>query len=165
MVNESRLGRGCGEEVTYLELMGDAEGIFTTVVYALDGDEQLELTMSLLEIGIEELRGILPSMEESARLRLVSRVFPARLIEDGPLSLVPLYKLLVLFVRLLFDGGPFMLFPLGGLAADEELPDVIELLLMPGSGILLGLVRRGVSGNFSNSLSCKSCADSVELLC
>lgn len=161
MVNESRLGRGSGDEVTYLELMGDADGIFTTVVYALDGDEQLDL----LEIGIEELRGILPSMEESARLRLVSRVFPARVIEDGPLSLVPLYKLLVLFVRLRFDGGPFMLFPDGGLAADEELPDVIELLLIPGSGILLGLVRRGVSGNFDISLSCKSCADSVELLC
>lgn len=120
--------------------------------------------MGLFEIGIEELRGILPSIDESGRLRLVSRVLLARVIEEGPLSFVPLYKLLVLFVRLLFDGGTFMLFPLGGLA-DEELPDVIELLLMPGSGILLGFVRRGVSGNFSISLSCKSCADSVELLC
>lgn len=32
VVNESRLGRGSGEEVTYLEFIGDAEGIFTTVV-------------------------------------------------------------------------------------------------------------------------------------
>lgn len=105
-------------------------------------------------MGIEELRGtLLLSMEvlrsESGRLRLVSRVLlPRAVIDDGPpqiLLLAPLYKLLVLFVKLLFDDGP-----IGGFDV------VIELLLMaaPGNGILLGLARFGVSGNFVSSLSC-----------
>lgn len=32
VVNESRLGRGRGEDVTYLEFSGDDDGILTTVV-------------------------------------------------------------------------------------------------------------------------------------
>lgn len=148
MVNESRLERGSGEDVTYLELRGDVDGILTTVVKAA-----AEVCGGDFEMGIEELRGTLLSMEvlrrESGRLRLVSRVL-LRFIDGGPLTLLPLYKLLVLFVKLRFEGGP-----IGGFV-------VIELLLI---GILLGLVLRGVSGNFAISRSCWSCADSVELLC
>lgn len=135
MVNESRLGRGNGEEVTYLELSGELDGILTTVVYALGGDE----LMGLLLMGIDELRGILLPSKESGRLRLVSRVLLPRFIDGGPLILLPLYKLLVLLVKLRFEGGP-----IGGFV-------VMELLLI---GILLGLVRRGVSGNFVISRSC-----------
>lgn len=91
MVNESRLGRGSGEDVTYFEFKGDDDGILTTVVYA-DGDDATELATGLFEIGIEELRRTLPSIEvfrrESGRLRLESRV--PRVIDEGPLSLVPL---------------------------------------------------------------------------
>jgi hypothetical protein len=96
VVNESRLGRGSGEDVTYFELRGDDDGILTTVVYAVaaaDGDDPLEFIMGLFEIGIEELRRTLPSIEvfrrESGRLRLESLVVP-RVIDGGPLSLVPL---------------------------------------------------------------------------
>lgn len=89
VVNESRLGRGSGEDVTYFVLRGDDDGILTTVVNAVD---PLKLVIGLDEIGIEELRRTLPSIEvfrsESGRLRLESLV--TLVIDGGPLSLVPL---------------------------------------------------------------------------
>jgi hypothetical protein len=96
VVNESRLGRGSGEDVTYFELRGDDDeilGILTTVVYAAaDGDDPLDVAIGLFEIGIEELRRTLPSIEvfrrESGRLKLESLI--PRVIDGGPLSLVPL---------------------------------------------------------------------------
>lgn len=119
------------------------------------------LMTGLLEIGIDELR-LFPSNDmlrqlwtESGRVRLVSFL----VMEGGPLDFCPLYRLLVLLVRLLFDGGPVIGGrPLGGFAMKP---------FVPGSGILLGLLRFGVSGHLdiACSLSCWSWADSVELLC
>src|SRR5690349_7383134 len=93
---------------------GDDDGILTTVVVpyaaAMGGDSLgvAMLSTGLLDIGIDELR-VFPSNDilrqlwtESGRVRLVSFL----VIDDGPLDFCPLYKLLVLFVRLLLDGGP-----------------------------------------------------------
>lgn len=151
-MRESRLRRGSGDDATYLLL-----GMLTMV---MPGDEatgdDATLSTGLLEIGIDELRLLLPSNDdklrqlwtESGRVRLESFL----VMDEGPLDLR--YKLPVLFVRLLLDGGPVVdVRPLGGFATKP---------FVPGSGILLGLLRFGVSGHFD---SCWSCADSVELLC
>lgn len=75
-------------------------------------------------------------------MRLVS----FRVIDEGPLDFWPLYRLLVLLVKLLFDEGPVVgARPLGGFATKP---------FVPGSGILLGLLRFGVSGYFAASRSC-----------
>lgn len=115
-------------------------------------------------MGIDELR-LLFSMEtlfrqlwtESGRcVKLVSFLLVELVMDEGSLDFWPLYKLLVLLVRLLFDDDTPR--PLGGFAMKP---------FIPGNGILLGLLRRGVSGHFdraAKSLSW-SCADSVELLC
>lgn len=116
------------------------------------------LRTGLLDNGIDELR-LFPSYDilrqlwtESGRVRLVSFLF----IDEGSLDFCPLYRLLVLFVRLLFEDGPVTGgLPLGGLATNP---------FVPGNGILLGLLRLGVSGHFPEA-SCWSWADSVELLC
>lgn len=123
------------------------------------GDDDTLSTEGFFDIGIDEL---LPSNDmlrqlwtESGRVKLVSFF----VIDDGPIDFCPLYKLLVLLVKLLFDGGPVTGGrPLGGFATNP---------FIPGSGILLGLLRFGVSGHLAiaASLSCWSCADSVELLC
>lgn len=114
------------------------------------GDDAMLMT-GLLEIGIDELR-LLPSYEgilrqlwtESGRDRLVSFL----VIEDGSLDFSPLHKLPVLFVRLLLDGGPVIGGrPLGGFAMNP---------FVPGSGILLGLLRFGVSGHLPKAFS-RSC--------
>lgn len=156
VVSESRLRRGSGDEATYLLLM--PVGMLTTVVlpnvvaggecWALGDDATL--IRGLLDIGIDELR-LLPSNDmlrqlwtESGRVRLMSFL----VMEDGPLDFCPLHRLLVLFVRLLLDGGPVIGGrPLGGLATKP---------FVPGSGILLGLLRFGVSGHFDNAFS-RSC--------
>jgi hypothetical protein len=113
------------------------------------GDEATLIT-GLFEMGIDELR-LLPSNDmlrqlwtESGRVRLESFL----VMDDGPLDFWPLYKLLVLLVKLLFEGGPVMGGrPLGGFATKP---------FEPGSGILLGLLRFGVSGHLpiAFSLSC-----------
>jgi hypothetical protein len=110
------------------------------------GDEATLIT-GLFEIGIDELR-LLPSNDmlrqlwtESGRVRLVSFF----VIDEGPLDFCPLYRLLVLFVKLLFEGGPVMGGrPLGGFATKP---------FDPGNGILLGLLRFGVSGHLPIALS------------
>lgn len=115
------------------------------------GDDATLIT-GLFEIGIDELR-LLPSYEgmlrqlwtESGRVKLVSFL----VIDDGPLDFWLLYKLPVLFVRLLLDGGPVIVVgrPLGGLAINP---------FVPGRGILLGLLRFGVSGHLPEAFS-RSC--------
>lgn len=152
-MRESRLRRGSGDDATYL-LLG-----MLTMVMPGEGDDDTgddaTLSTGLLEIGIDELRLLLPSNDmlrqlwtESGRVRLESFL----VMDEGPLDLR--YRLPVLFVRLLLDGGPVVgVRPLGGFATKP---------FVPGNGILLGLLRFGVSGHFD---SCWSCADSVELLC
>jgi hypothetical protein len=155
VVRESRLGRGRGDDATYLlpEFTGDG-GIFTMVVlpYVPVGDDAT-LVIGLFDIGIEELRNF-PSNDmflrllciDSGRVRLVSFF----VIDRGPLLVlvVVLKRLLVLFVRLLFEGGPAdVTLPLGGLVKMLLLLDPLD----PGSGILLGFDLFGVSGHLSRS--------------
>lgn len=153
-MRESRLRRGSGDDVTTYLLLG-----MLTMVMPGEGEDDTgddaTLSTGLLEIGIDELRLLLPSKDmlrqlwtESGRVRLESFL----VMDEGPLDLR--YRLPVLFVRLLLDGGPVVgVRPLGGFATKP---------FVPGNGILLGLLRFGVSGHFD---SCWSCADSVELLC
>lgn len=176
VVSESRFERGSGDDVTYLLELVMPEGMLTTVVepYAEGGelfpfgDDDILIIGLLLDMGIDELRLLLRllmlllfSIEmlrqlwtESGRVKLVS--FLLSVMDEGSLDFWPLYRLLVLFVRLLFDCVTPL--PLGGFAIKP---------FIPANGILLGLLRRGVSGHFDRSpksLSCWSCADSVELL-
>lgn len=148
VVNESRFERGNGDEEDVTYLFGDAGGMFTTVVLPYN----VALIFGCCEIGIED-KFRLPSIElrmlraESGRLKLLSSRF--FVIDDGPLEVIfgempapDVNKLLVLFVRLLFEGGPAdVARPLGGFAAVVATPFIV--------GILLGFVRFGVSGHFS----------------
>ena len=123
-VNVSRLCLAIGDEVTFV------------------------VGLVFVDTGIdEELRLLLPWSEslrkldtESGRLRLDDR---SRFFIELPSFDLP-YKLLVLLLKLLLDGGPDWLRwpveplrPVGGFGA--------KYVFVPGNGILLGF-RRGVSG-------------------